>query len=286
MIRNNESWYLGEPELNDRGQPVIHDIASRLGCIRPSPDLPVAFPECAEDVAELEAQLAAAHAEIGEEDTGSERLSVSLSSSPSPAYTESSSSTERDHATLYEAHNQTWMQQQPQQQGQSGAKTHPRMTNNSSIKPTLVRVPRISTEYNAPYPDTYSAHASFDISASIPSLVYTDFEMESPMLRKASPISWSTGDFTGPPHALNLAARHTRIQQYLDISGPSLGGSLLQPIDLVKPNVLKATRLPDRLSFTDGTIAPHMLDCNWYDPGSQMDSIILRNEYESQMEWA
>jgi hypothetical protein len=55
MIRNNKLWYLGEPELNDRGQPVIYDIVSRLGCIRPSPDLLVAFPECAEDVAELEA---------------------------------------------------------------------------------------------------------------------------------------------------------------------------------------------------------------------------------------
>ena len=67
MIRNNESWDLGEPELNDRGQPVIHDIASKLGCIRPSPDLPVAFPEGAEDFAELQAQLQAARAEIGSE---------------------------------------------------------------------------------------------------------------------------------------------------------------------------------------------------------------------------
>jgi hypothetical protein len=37
------------------------------------------------------------------------------------------------------------------------------------------------------------------------------------------------------------------------------------------------------LIFTDWTIAPHMLDCNDYDPSSQMDSLIFGNEYESQM---
>ncbi|KLU92044.1 hypothetical protein MAPG_10991 [Magnaporthiopsis poae ATCC 64411] len=38
MVRGSRAWDLGEPELNDRGQPVIHDIASRLGCIRPNSD--------------------------------------------------------------------------------------------------------------------------------------------------------------------------------------------------------------------------------------------------------
>jgi len=38
MLRNSQQWDLGEPELNDRGQPVIH-IASKLGCIRPQNDL-------------------------------------------------------------------------------------------------------------------------------------------------------------------------------------------------------------------------------------------------------
>lgn len=40
MVRNKESWDLGEPQLDDRGQPVIHDIAFRLGCIRPSQEAP------------------------------------------------------------------------------------------------------------------------------------------------------------------------------------------------------------------------------------------------------
>ncbi|TVY38693.1 Fluconazole resistance protein [Lachnellula occidentalis] len=37
-VRNGESWNLGEPELDDRGLPVVHDIAEKLGCVRPSFD--------------------------------------------------------------------------------------------------------------------------------------------------------------------------------------------------------------------------------------------------------
>lgn len=38
MVRNGQTWDLGEPELNDRGQPIIHNIATKLGCIRPNAD--------------------------------------------------------------------------------------------------------------------------------------------------------------------------------------------------------------------------------------------------------
>jgi hypothetical protein len=61
MVRNGQQWDLGEPELNDRGQPVIHNIAQKLGCIRPNSDidLPVhsVFPEDEADMAELARQL-------------------------------------------------------------------------------------------------------------------------------------------------------------------------------------------------------------------------------------
>lgn len=61
MVRNNQSWELGEPELNDRGLPVIHNIAQKLGCIRPNSDidLPVhsVFPEDEQDMADLARQL-------------------------------------------------------------------------------------------------------------------------------------------------------------------------------------------------------------------------------------
>ncbi|KAF7561439.1 hypothetical protein G7046_g2713 [Stylonectria norvegica] len=61
MVRNNQQWELGEPELNDRGQPVIHNIAQKLGCIRPNSDidLPIhsVFPENEAGMAELARQL-------------------------------------------------------------------------------------------------------------------------------------------------------------------------------------------------------------------------------------
>ncbi len=42
MVRNSQPWELGEPECDDRGQPLIYDIASRLGCIWHKSDLPPA----------------------------------------------------------------------------------------------------------------------------------------------------------------------------------------------------------------------------------------------------
>ncbi|EFY97103.2 Zn(2)-Cys(6) zinc finger domain protein [Metarhizium robertsii] len=61
MVRNSQTWELGEPDLNDRGLPVIHDIAQKLGCIRPNSDidLPVhsVFPEDEAGMAELARQL-------------------------------------------------------------------------------------------------------------------------------------------------------------------------------------------------------------------------------------
>lgn len=61
MVRNGQQWDLGEPELNDRGQPVIHNIAQKLGCIRPNSDidLPVhsVFPEDEAGMTELARQL-------------------------------------------------------------------------------------------------------------------------------------------------------------------------------------------------------------------------------------
>ncbi|KAK3330913.1 hypothetical protein B0H66DRAFT_81191 [Apodospora peruviana] len=69
MVRSQQPWDLGEPELNDRGQPVIHNIASKLGCIRPNSDmdLPVhsIFPEDEAGLAELARQLDEQQKETG-----------------------------------------------------------------------------------------------------------------------------------------------------------------------------------------------------------------------------
>jgi hypothetical protein len=74
MVRNQQPWVYGEPELNDRGQPVIHDIASKLGCIRPNSDvdLPVhsIFPEDEAGLAELARQLEEQQKETGSQSGG------------------------------------------------------------------------------------------------------------------------------------------------------------------------------------------------------------------------
>ncbi|KAK4102198.1 hypothetical protein N658DRAFT_423969 [Parathielavia hyrcaniae] len=61
MVRNGERWELGEPELNDRGQPIIHNVAAKLGCLRPNCDLDLPahsiFPEDEAGMAELARQL-------------------------------------------------------------------------------------------------------------------------------------------------------------------------------------------------------------------------------------
>lgn len=61
MVRNNQPWELGDPELNDRDQPVIHNIVQKLGCIRDDRDIDlpidIAFPEDEAGIAKLAHQL-------------------------------------------------------------------------------------------------------------------------------------------------------------------------------------------------------------------------------------
>ncbi len=61
MVRNSQSWDLGEPELNNRGEPVIHSIAQKLGCIRADNCITgqgqLTFPEDKAGMSELVHQL-------------------------------------------------------------------------------------------------------------------------------------------------------------------------------------------------------------------------------------
>lgn len=60
MVRNGESWNLGEPDMNEEGLPSIHSIVEKLVCTRPSADLPCAFPAKPEEFAELKSKLQSA----------------------------------------------------------------------------------------------------------------------------------------------------------------------------------------------------------------------------------
>jgi len=95
MVRSGEQWTLGEPELNDRGLPVIHDIASKLGAIRPNSDidLPVhsVFPEDEAGMAELARQLE-------DQQIPSQEAPSLMSRKDSDSTTSSSMSPEMDHS--------------------------------------------------------------------------------------------------------------------------------------------------------------------------------------------
>lgn len=49
MVRAGQHWELDEPERNTRGDPVIHDIARQLGCMRTCQDSAYTAPEISED---------------------------------------------------------------------------------------------------------------------------------------------------------------------------------------------------------------------------------------------
>lgn len=101
MVRTNQSWDMGEPELNDRGQPVIHNIAQKLGCIRPNSDidLPVhsVFPEDERGMHELALQLD--EQQRLEDASGPEPMSaVTMTSQNSSGSFQRASSDELDHS--------------------------------------------------------------------------------------------------------------------------------------------------------------------------------------------
>ncbi|PBP18132.1 c6 zinc finger domain containing protein [Diplocarpon rosae] len=267
MLRNGDSWDLGEPELNERGQPVIHDIASRLGCIRASPDLPYAFPEGEQDFAELQAQLQSARSEQvteGSEDQGQGRkLSEDCSVySPSLQRTERASSSESDHSNLSkDYHQMIWAQRQA-----AAAKLAPR-------KPARLS---IACDERQPYP------CSLNTPCARPSPIYTDIKTESPMLRTASPFSpWSgTDDFLSPAHALDPTTQYMR-QQQQQFQIPCSSPAVPRP-RAFETDSFKVMHMNDGLNFADGTIRPGMLDCrSGYDMDmqDQMDNIIYNGEY-------
>jgi len=275
MVRNNECWELGEPELNERGQPVIHDIASKLGCIRPSPDLPYSFPEGAEDFAELQTQLQAARSDLTSEEIGSRKPSTDDSSySPSLDRADRASSTESDHSTMSKEYNQMmWSQRKAATKPTLARPTMP------ASKPTPLSIAqRPSFDEESPY----QSRTSIDTSRSVPSPIYTDFQTNSPMLRTASPFSpWSAGDdFLSQAHALDLTAHYMRQQQQMPRPSPlgPTNGFAMTP-DLVKMQF--GDGLPG-MDFANGTIRPNMLDCNTSDVYEHMD-MMYSTEYESQL---
>ncbi|EKD20375.1 uncharacterized protein L3040_006206 [Drepanopeziza brunnea f. sp. 'multigermtubi'] len=271
MLRNGEQWDLGEPELNDRAQPVIHDIASKLGCIRASPDLPYAFPEGEQDFAELQAQLQSARTALAAEENASRKPSEDLSSySPGLPRTERASSSDSDHSNVSREYNQAMWGPRP-----AAATLAPR-------KPApLNTAPRPSASASAAAFDeeTYkpSRPPALDAGYSMPSPVYTDLKTETPMFHHSSPFSpWSGGDdFLVAAHPLEVTS------SYLKQMPPPPPLARQPGFDA---DSLKAMQMnPAAMGFAnDGTIRPGMLDCHPAGFDDPMDAMFA-TEYKGQM---
>ena len=286
MIRNGDMWELGEPDINDRGQPVIHDIASKLGCIRPSPDLPYSFPESESDFAELQAQLEAARLEMGRED-GRSRKATSSVGSPTIDRDERGSSVDSEQSQ----YSQLFSSSQPT----STKPVRPTTLQRSNLSPLKTSIPTsVPTSVPASFDEQSftNPRTSFDTTSSVPSPSYTNYQTDSPLFPNLSPFSaWSGGsdDFLGQPHALDLAAQYMRKSQPQYNNG--MGVPNPSPLHTQTPmdaNMIKAMAMTDFSNFSNGTIRPGMLDRDTanFDMTDPMDTILYGAEYDGQMTMA
>lgn len=97
MVREGQSWDLGEPDLNDRGQPIIHNIATKLGCIRPNADIDLpphsVFPEDEAGLSQLAAELQAQRPDYDSNLDG-----IKMERNATEARSDRASSSELDHS--------------------------------------------------------------------------------------------------------------------------------------------------------------------------------------------
>lgn len=108
-MRNGRHWDRAEPELNDRGQPVIHNIVTLLGSIRPNADadLPphTVFPEDKAGMSKLAAEL-----EVNQQ-MDHKTLPTTMKTETESTYnrTERASSSELDHSDFEQDYRKTRM---------------------------------------------------------------------------------------------------------------------------------------------------------------------------------
>ena len=283
MLRNGDTWELGEPELNDRGQPVIHDIASKLGCIRPCPDLPYSFPEGEEDIAELEAQIqAAAQAEQNRSRcTHSPPLDAD---SPKKHKVRAGSSGSEASFLSSEVNDNAWSQpdlelRRPLFPTRSPTSKHAR--SKSMILPPALAAQSTASSKSSMLSPIFTGSNSHE-SSTAPSTATTPY----------SPWSTSAGgdEFLTSSHALQSMGQYLRapqIQAYrnscTDIPNKSSVAN--------GPNKIKVPQMNDmilELDFLDGTIRPDILDeGSRLTPGlDPMDSVLFDEGFECEMTMA
>jgi hypothetical protein len=252
MVRNGDSWDLGEPKLNGRGQPVIHDVASKLGCIRSSLDLPDNFPEAAEDSEKAQGQIQAVQSELYLRDTRSPKCARDFS--PALDCTDRVSITESDYSDLSN-HSRTWSQQRQA----------------AEIAPLTIKPVGTSFLLEGSFDEKLYSHTYVDTSHSIPSSIYSEFQTKSPMFRNNPPFSpWSVQDnCLGPVHPLDLTAHFLGARK---IECKPLLGCRTQSWEA---DPLKCMQLSNCSNLVGSTIqTPIVGQSTGFDVSDQMGSII------------
>jgi hypothetical protein len=251
--------------MNDRGQPVIHDIASKLGCIRPSPDLPYSFPEQESDFVDLQARMKMEPSHLKLEEVGDRKPSTDDSScSPSLDRADRASSTESDHSTFS---NQRLLAQRRQA---SAGSTMTRKSMPASILTNINDFAPPSYDGETPWP----SHTPIYTPHSIPSPAYTDYQTP-------SPFSWvGTDDVLTPEHPL---AYSTQMMPQQMLRPSPLAHNYPMSLD-INQKMTSGDALPG--IFGDGTVRPNMLSCNTNGINtSEYDPPLVQMEYTLDPCW-
>ena len=256
MVRSNESWNLGEPEITDRGQPVIHDVACKLGCIRASSDLLIVFPEKYNDFTTIEAQHQAAQSPANSEGTNERTYFEESTYSQAFDLADPVSDSESEHSSLPKEYNQFWSQQrQP-----------------PKIVPDAIRLDGLPLK---PLSDekNYRARISSDASCTFQSSIDTDLQAESLLFQNDSPFPpWlGQNDFMGPVRTLDLIAHYSGGQQMQGITRASAP-------DI---NRVKTMQLTDNFHFANEMIDDCSTGFDIADPSAN-SSLIWAGERETR----
>ncbi|KAI0487583.1 hypothetical protein F4859DRAFT_262523 [Xylaria cf. heliscus] len=185
MVRNGQSWDLGEPELNDRGQPIIHNIATKLGCIRPNADadLPphTVFPEDEAGLSKLAAEL-----EVQQLDREREVQTVEIKceTETTCSRTERASSSEIDHSDFEYDYRKALMSAQQQ--------------NLQTMSPQS-----FTSSYNEFEPS--SIHSDVDPSISLFAVQSPTAPTSYPTWHMSRPSSMNISPQYAPPMDINMA---------------------------------------------------------------------------------
>jgi hypothetical protein len=222
MVRNGQSWDLGEPELNDRGQPIIHNIATKLGCIRPNADADLpphsVFPEDEAGLAKLAAEL-----EVQQRDREREihAAEINCETETSCARTERASSSELDHSDFEHDYRKALMSGQQ---------------NLQNLSPQS-----FASSYNEFEPSP--VHGDIDPSASL-------FAVQSP----TAPTSYPTWHISRPP-SMNVSPQYVS-QMDMNMAEIMLSQGLVESeFGTIKPHMINVPNPEVMLGVGDPMIA-------------------------------